>query len=294
MVSQAAQRHPRPLRGIAWMLLAALGSASMNGLIRSLTSEMHPFELAFFRSFFGLLLLLPLVWRAGFASIRTERIGLHALRGALNSVAMLAFFFALAITPLATVAALGFTSPLFATLLAALLLGERVGLARAIGLVLGFLGAVVIIRPGGDVGLGAVLVVLASAVWAAALVDIKILARTESSLAITVWAALFLTPVTLACALPFWVWVDLPTLLILGVIGGLGSLTQMSVAQAIREADASQVLPADFTKLLWASLIGYVAFAELPDGWTLAGAGLILLGVAQLTYVAGTAHRARV
>jgi drug/metabolite transporter (DMT)-like permease len=267
------------------MLLAAAASAVMNGLIRSLADEVHPFQIGFFRCLFGLLVLLPLVLRAGVGSLRTERLGLHALRGGLNAVAMLAFFFAVAITPLATVAALAFTSPLFATLLAALILRERVGRARALGLLLGFFGALVVIRPaGGEVGLGAVLVVASSAVWAAALIDIKVLARTESSVAITVWGALFLTPVTLVAALPFWVGVDTATLAILALIGALGSLTQVSLTQALREADASHVLPADFTKLIWATLIGLVAFGEIPDAWTLAGAGMILLGVAQLTY----------
>jgi drug/metabolite transporter (DMT)-like permease len=257
----------------------------MNGLIRSLSAEIHAFEIAFFRNLFGLLVLLPLVWRAGPASLRTKQFRLHALRGVLNAFAMLSFFYAVAITPLATVAALSFTTPLFATLLAALILAERVGAARAAGLALGFLGALVIIRPGlVAVSLGEVLVVVSSIAWAAALVDIKILGRTETSVTITVYAACFLTPITFLAALPFWTAVSFEQLVLLIAIGVFGSLTQLAVAQALREADASQVLPADFTKLIWASLIGYLAFAEVPDSWTFLGGAMIFAGIAQLTY----------
>jgi drug/metabolite transporter (DMT)-like permease len=271
------------LVGIAWMLLAACGSSVMNAVIRALSSDLHAFEIAFFRNLFGLLSLTPLLLRAGIGSLRTQKLGLHAMRGGLNAIAMLSFFMALGITPLAEVAALGFTAPLFATLLAAFVLGEAVGLRRVLALLAGFAGALVIIRPGFNaISLGAALVLVSSLAWAAALIDIKVLSRTESSLRITVYATLFLTPITLACALPFWRWPDFPELLLLAVVGGLGSLTQMSVAQAFRAADTSQVLPADFTKLIWATLIGWLVFAELPDLWTLGGGCLIFGSVAYI------------
>jgi drug/metabolite transporter (DMT)-like permease len=283
-VGEAAARVPGPVRGIAWMLIAAVSSASMNGLIRGLSAELHAFEIAFFRNLFGLLVLLPLVWRAGLESLRTRQFKLHALRGGLNAFAMLTFFYAVAITPLATVAALNFTTPLFATLLVALILGERVGRAKALGLALGFFGALVIIRPGlAPVSLGEVLVVISSLAWAMALVDIKVLSRTETSLTITVYAAFFLTPITFLCALPFWSPVSLSQLTLLAGVGAFGSLSQMCVAQALREADASYVLPADFTKLIWASLIGFLAFSEVPNVWTFVGAAMIFVGIAQLT-----------
>ncbi|MFO1068595.1 MAG: DMT family transporter [Geminicoccaceae bacterium] len=267
------------------MLLAALCSSSMNAMIRGTSAELHAFEIAFFRNLFGLVALVPMLLRAGAGSLKTSRFALHGLRGVLNAVAMLSFFYAVSITPLAEVAALAFTSPLFATILAALVLRDRVGPRRIIGLLVGFAGALVIIRPAtSGLSLGAGLIILSSVAWAAALVDIKILSRTETSLSITVYAALFLTPITLVAAIPFWQWPSLTQLLVLAVIGSLGSVTQMSIAQALRHGDTSQVMPADFTKLVWASLIGWLAFAEIPDVWVIVGGCMICGSVAYIAY----------
>lgn len=266
------------------MALAAFCSSVMNAVIQGLGASIHSFEIAFFRNLFGFMALVPLLFRAGPGALRTSKLPLHALRGILNAVAMLSFFYALAITPLAEVAALSFTSPLFATMLAVLLLGEQVGIRRVLGVVVGFAGALVIIRPGFEtVGLGTILLLLSALAWSAALIDIKVLSRSETSLSITLYATLFLTPITLVCALPFWTWPQLHEWLLLALVGGLGSTVQMSVAQAFHEADASQVLPMDFTKLIWAALIGWTVFAQPLDFWVLLGGAIIFSSV---TYIA--------
>lgn len=271
-------------RGVFFMLVAALGSAAMNALIRLVGAEIHPFEIAFFRNLFGLLVLVPVVLRAGFASLATRVPHLHVIRGVLNAVAMLLWFWGVTLTPLATVAALSFLAPLFATLLAALVLRERVGPRRLAAVLIGFGGALLVLRPGlQPPRLGEILVTSSSLAWAGALIDIKVLARSEPSVRITVYAALFLMPITLAFALPFWVWPDARALGLLFLIGAIGSLGQVAVAQAFREADATQVLPADFTKLVWSVLFGWVLFAERPDLFALSG-GTIIFGA--VLYVA--------
>ena len=278
---------PGPAQGMAWMLLAALASATMNGLIREIATDIHAFEIAFFRNLFGLVALTPLLLRVGTGAFRTRRLPLHALRGVLNAAAMLTFFLGLGMTPLATVAALSFTAPLFATLLAAVGLKERLSWERWLGLAVGFLGALVILRPGlTTVSLGEILIVASSVLWAAALIDIKVLARTESSLTITLYAAILLTPITGIFAFFFWTWPTPLAWALLMAVGACGTVSQLAVAQAFRNADATQVLPGDFTKLLWATLIGYLAFAEVPDMWVLLGAALIFVGIAHVTYAA--------
>ncbi len=283
----AARPHAsRPARGIFWMGTSAFASSSMNGMIREASADIHAFEVAFFRNVFGFLALLPMLLNSGVkATMRTSRPLLHACRGVLNAVAMLSFFYAVTVTPLSTVAALGFTAPLFAAVLAIPILGERPGWRRWAALAVGFLGALVIVRPGfHEVSLGMLMVLLSSAAWAGALIVIKILARTDSSLTITIYAALFLTPITLAAALLVWSAPAPLTWLLLVGIGIFGSLTQWSIAQAFHEADATVVLPLDFTKLLWASLIGYLFFAEIPDPLTLLGGCIILSSVVYVTY----------
>jgi len=123
---------PGPLRGALWMVLAAFSFAAMTTLIRKLSNEIHPFELAFFRSLFGLLFMLPWFLRAGFGALKTERLGLHGFRALVGLVAMLLWFLALSLMPIAEATALNFTAPLFATIGAAVFLGEK-GRARRWG-----------------------------------------------------------------------------------------------------------------------------------------------------------------
>lgn len=276
---------PSPLAGALMMALAAAAFSIMHATIRhlSVTGEMHPFEVALFRVVFGFLALAPVFLRQGMAPLRTRNLKLFALRGALNSAAMLMFFYSLSITPLATVAALGFTAPLFATLLAMLVLGEVVRLRRWTAILIGFAGTLIILRPGMiDVGLGPLLVIGSSVVWSVALMVIKVLTRTESSVTITAYASIFLTPVCLAAALPYWTWPGLEQLGWLAMIGVLGTVAQTAMNQSFKYADASAVLPMDFSKLIWAAAIGFALFGEIPDLWTWVGGALIF---ASATYI---------
>ena len=272
-----------PLAGVLMMAIAAVAFSVMHAGIRHVSAEMHPFEIAFFRVVFGFVALAPIFVRDGWAPLHTTKIRLFAIRGGLNAAAMLMFFYSLAITPLATVAALGFTAPLFATLLAMLFLGEVVRLRRWTAIILGFVGAMVILRPGViEVGLGPLLVLGSSVVWAVALMIIKVLTRTESSVTITAYASIFLAPVCLVAAIPFWVWPSLEQLIWLAAIGAIGTVAQTAMNQSFKLADASAVLPVDFSKLLWAAAIGYVAFGEVPDLWTWIGGAMIF---ASATYI---------
>jgi drug/metabolite transporter (DMT)-like permease len=115
------------LRGVGLMFLGTFFVAAMIGSIRHLSATLHPFEIALFRNLFAVVVVLPWFYRYGIAPLRTQRLGLHGLRALFNIVAMLAFFYAVSIAPLPEVTALGFSTPIFATLLAALVLGEVVG-----------------------------------------------------------------------------------------------------------------------------------------------------------------------
>ncbi|MCC7273818.1 MAG: DMT family transporter [Alphaproteobacteria bacterium] len=274
--SPVARRPPSVLRGILLMVLATAAFMAMQGAIRFLTFELPPFVIAFYRNFGSLLILAPWTLRMGLHSWRAARPGVHLLRGGINVVSMLCQFTALSMTPLAEVTALSFTAPLFATLGATLFLGEKMRLRRWTALAVGFVGALVILRPGfAEVGAGPLLAVFASALWATALLIIKLQARTDSSLTITLYMALVMTPLSLLAALPWWVWPDPRQLAWLAAVAALGTLGQMALAQSFREADATAVMPFDFLKLLWAAAIGFVAFGEMPDAWTWTGGAVI-------------------
>ena len=255
------------------MFVATISVVGMNVSIRAVADTIHIFEIAFFRNAFAVLIFVPVLFRTEANPFRTRKFGLLGLRAVLNIVAMFAFFYALTLIPLTEVTALSFTTPLFATLLAIILLRESMSGRRWVGIVVGLLGALIILRPGFQtVGLGSIMVLLSSGVWACALMCIKVLTRTESALTIALYAALMQVPVAFAASLFVWVWPSGWELALLAIIGGLGGFAQICLSQAFRDADTTLVLPVDFTKLIWAGLAGFLLFGEVPDIWTVIGA----------------------
>ncbi|MDP6803771.1 MAG: DMT family transporter [Rhodospirillales bacterium] len=270
---------------MAFMLLASLAVAAMNACVRHVSGELHPFEIAFFRSLFGLAVLAPILIRLGFAPFRTRKLHVHAVRGALIAASMMTGFWGLSLVPLAKFTALFFSAPLFGTVLAWIALREKVRFPRLVALAVGFAGTLIILRPGGSgFDPGTVLAVMAAALWGVGMIVIKVLARTESNVTITVYVYLFVTPIAFVAALGFWQTPTIEQLAWLALIGAFGTTVHMSLAQAFRDADVTAVLPLEFTKLIWASAIGFAAFAEIPDLWTWVGGGVIFSSAAFIAH----------
>ena len=195
------------MRGIALMVVSTLAFSSMHATIKHVSGEVDTFMIVFFRNLFGFVALMPLFIRHGLAPLRTQRLGTHALRVTINFASMAMFFYALSITPLAEVAALTFSAPIFATFLAIFFFKETVGVTRWAAIFLGFLGTVVILRPGFEqVSLGAVLALSAAMTWGTAIMIIKSLGKTDSALTITAYMVLLLIPISLVPALFVWEW----------------------------------------------------------------------------------------
>ncbi len=267
------------------MLLCGLSMSAMHASIRHVSAGMHPFEIAFFRLVFGLLPLLPWFIKLGWSPLRTKRPGMIIFRGVLNLVCMLAFFVALAITPLAEVTVLVFTAPIFATMLAVFVFGEKVGLLRWGAIGFGFLGAVVVLRPGFEaVSPGSALALFAAIIWGVCLIIIKSLGKTDSSLTITVYMSLVMAPLSLLPALLVWQWPTAGQFLWLAAIGVFGGIGQMAMAEALRIGDTHVVMPIDFVRLIWISAIAYVVFAEVPGFYTWLGGAMIFAATAFITW----------
>ena len=279
-----AGRLSKNALGMMLMGIAGLCLTIMHVSVRLIPGDLHAFEVVFIRNSIGLSLLLGWYARNGLGVLRTRRLGLHALRGVLQLLSMVTFFSGLFTTPLAEVNALGFTAPLFATAIAVLFLRESLPPHRLVALVLGVVGTLIIVRPGfGEISTGALLILASSLFWGLTLVVIKILSRTETTATTIVYMGLFLTPLSLFFALPFWQW---PTLEQLGWLVGiavLGNAAHMALNQSFRMAEATAVLPLDFFKLLWGSLWGFLFFAEIPDPLTWLGGTVIF---ASTTYLA--------
>lgn len=269
-------RQTPAFRGIFLMCVSTVAFSVMHGLVRFVSEVLPSFQIAFFRNLFGFVFLLPLLVRSRFTLLRTNRLGLHALRGVINIGAMLMFFTALSISPLAKVTALSFTAPIFMAVLAVLVLGERFRMYRWGAIFMGFVGMLIILRPGLiAIDLGALLVTGAAALWAVAMILIKILSRTESSLTIVAYMGIFLGAFSILPAL--WVWqpFGMATLWWMVLIGLFGTVAQMSLSQSLKETDPSALMPFDFLKLIWTALIGAWFFAETPDVFTWIGATVI-------------------
>lgn len=257
----------------------------MHALVAKASQEVPPVEVAFFRNLFGFLVLLPAIIRSRFVAFRTTKLHLHAIRGVLNSTSMMMFFTALAITPLAEATALSYTAPLFMTIGAVLVLHEKIHARRMVALAIGFLGALIVLRPGMvPIGLGPVLVIASTVLWAGSMLDIKILARTDSSLTIATYMTVFLMPITLVAALFVWQWPTWEQLGIMFLLGACGSAGHMLFTEAFRHGDTTALMPLDFTKLIWASIIGFFFFGQMPDMWTWIGGTVIFASATYLSY----------
>ncbi len=275
---------PAATRAGLWMVGFCASFAGLTAIIRHVSGELHPVEIAFFRNAFGLLFILPWLARAGLGSLRTRRLGLHALRAGTGTLAMIFLFTALAWMPLAEATALTFTAPLFATAGAALVLGERVRLRRWSATLVGFAGTLVILRPGAEaVTPAAAAALAASAFIAASMLAVKALSRTEHPNAIVLYMGLLMTPLSLVPALFVWTWPEPATWGWLALLGLVAMVGQLMMARAFAAADASAVLPFDFARLVFVALFGFALFGERPDAWTWVGAGII---VAATVYIA--------
>lgn len=257
----------------------------MHALVARVSQEVPPIEVAFFRNVFGFLVLLPAIVRSRFTAFKTTKLHLHALRGVLNSTSMMMFFTALAITPLAEATALSYTAPLFMTIGAVLILHEKIHVRRIAALVFGFVGALIVLRPGMvPIGLGPILVIASTVLWAGSMLDIKILARTDSSLTIATYMTVFLMPITLVAALFVWQWPTWEQLGVMFLLGACGSAGHMLFTEAFRHGDTTALMPIDFTKLIWASIIGFLFFGQTPDMWTWVGGTVIFASATYLSY----------
>ena len=278
-------------RGILLMFVATICFSLMHALIRYMANELHPFQLAFCRNGFGLLVVLPWLIRFGFAPLKTRRLGLHAVRSCINVMAMLMFFYAVSITPLAEVAALSFTAPIFATVLAIVVLKEVVGLRRWGAIFFGFCGTLVLLRPGFEaVSDGQLLVVLSACLWACALIVIKILGRTESSITIITYLILLMVPLSAVPALMVWSRPSVEQLAIMAVMGILGTFGQLLMTEALKAGDTNVVMPIDFFKMIWAVLLGFFIFGEVVEITTWVGGAMIF---GSITYIAYREHKVR-
>ena len=276
-ITQTWEALPANLRGALWMVLAAVILTVMGALVKYLGRELHSFQIVFFRCLIAVIFLLPFIAHAGFRSLATRRPGMHLLRTAMGITAMFCVFYAFSHMPFAEAMAIIFSRPLFSVILAFFLLGETVGWHRAAAAIVGFLGVVMMVKPGTAAFDPVSLVAVAAAVLAGSIaIVVKKLSRTETTTTIVMWFAVGGTIISFVPMLFVW---SAPTLAQWGflvLIGVLGVAGQASLTRAFSTGETSFVVPFDYTRLVLAALLGLLIFREIPDAWAIIGAVVIV------------------
>ncbi len=266
-----------PMRGILWMLLVMMMFASMDATAKYLTQYYPVAEVVWARYTIHVLLLILLLNRRIPKLMVTQHLYLQLVRSLLLFLTTGLFFTGLSYLALVDASVIMFMSPLFVTAMAAPLLGEHVGVRRWVGVFVGFLGALVVIRPGiGSVHWAAVFPLTAAGSYALYQVATRRLGHADSALTTLCYSALF-GAVVMSLVVPFvFVMPDLADaglMLLLGMIGGLG---HFALIKSLQSAPVSVVAPFGYTSLIWSTSYGYLLFADLPDRWTLTGAFIIV------------------
>lgn len=262
-------------KGAWWMIAAAAALTAMAICIRYLPAY-SVLLMIFLRNVINLFLMAPSLFRQGKAVFQTERLGTHALRNAFLYSGNVAWFFGVTKIALADVASLQFTSPLFTAIIAAAFLGERIGGHRLIAILVGFAGALIIIRPGIiPVNIGTLSILLAAFLYSCAHVVTKRLSDTESGSTVVFYMSVTILVYSAIPAFFVWqtpTWADMPAMIGLGITG---YATHYCITRSLAVGDASFVIVFDFMRLPFSALLGWLLFTEILDGWTAAGALII-------------------
>ena len=269
---------PGNFRGILWLTAGVLILSCVSVLVKLLGSSFHTIEIVFFRYLVGFIILIPIFLRMGWKNLRTERLPLHLLRMSLAFVGQVLVFLSVIYLPLADATAFMFTKPIFTAVAAVLILHETITKRRWYLTALGFGGVLIMLRPGaGGVDIIALLAVGAAAIWGVANVLIRMLSRTEPTTRILFYYHVGGVTVFLGPAIWFW---QTPTNLELLILIGIGIGTTVCMFcyfRAFAVGEANAVAPAEYTGLVYAAILGYFIFAELPSTWVASGA-LVIIG----------------
>lgn len=282
-----------PAAGIFWMCTATLVSSISGGMVRELAGEIPTLELVMFRNLIALAVLIPIVRRQGVGLPQRSQVPLYALRILFAYGALVLLFFALARMPIADVYALQYTVPLFTILLAVLILKQKADAHSWGACIVGFVGTLIVMRPGIiEITLASAAALSTALMHAGNNTTIKLLSRRDNPEAITLWTNIGMLPLSLIPALFLWV---TPTAaqwpLVLGV-GLISSAGGYCFTRAVAAADARIVQPFQFSRMIFATAIGWIMFSELPDVWTWTGAAVIFSASYYVVYREARARRA--
>lgn len=270
---------------IGLTVLAMACFAAMSTCIRALAGEVPSTQMVLLRNVLSLCMMAALIGWQRKSLFETARLRGHMLRASLGFFAMELWFYGLTLLPVTLATALSFTTPVFGTMAAMWLLKEHAGWRRWSAIAVSFVGVLVILRPGMEgVSPAAGVVLVSSCLMALSGVAVKSLTRTEPPETIVFYMALFMTPLSLPLGVWAWQPVSAHAWLLITAIAFGSTLAQLLMARAFKQADMVTLLPFDFLRLVFTAALAYLWFGEVLDGWTLAGAGIILASAVYIVH----------
>ncbi len=273
-------KNSTTLQGIVWMVLSTLLFVAMNGIVRYLGGALPAAEAAFIRYFMGTLFILPMVIKNWPGRISSNDTKLFVLRGLFHGIGVGLWFYAMANIPIAEVVAIGYVSPIFIFIGAALFLGEGLQMHRLFGIFCGLLGTMIILRPGfQEINLGQLAQLCAAPLFAASFVIAKKLTQTQSSTVIVGMLSLGCTITLIPATIIQWQTPTLAQFLWLTLTAGIATLGHYALTRAFQAAPITLTQPLNFLQLVWATILGVLMFSDPLDPFVLTG-GAIILGAA--------------
>jgi len=265
---------------IPLIILSVFFSAAMSVLIKLAQQDTNVFTAAFLRFFFGVMVLSPIFIKTKLNVFKTSHLKVHFLRVLINYPSMLLFFYGINFVTIEKANSLTFIVPFIATILAVIFLKEKIYVYRIFALVLGFIGMLIIIRPGMiEVSYGVYMILISSFLWAVMIIITKILSKDESAITILSYQYLLMFIISFVFALFNWQTPSQETLLYLFLAGLSGTIFHLTLYQAYKLVDVSLVQPYSFLVLVFASILGYFVFDEVPDIYTWIGTSIIFVGI---------------
>ena len=276
------------------MILAGLLFVAVTVTVRHLGSDMPAVEAAFIRYLFGLLMLAPLFFKIRWRQITRQSLGVYVLRGLAHGFAVMLWFYAMARIPIAEVTAIGYTTPIFTAIGAVILFHERIHARRILAIAVGFVGTLIILRPGIiSIETGSIAQLIAAPCFAVSFLLTKKLTRVADSGEILVMLSIFCTLTLLPGALMHWRTPELSELGWLLLVAVFATAGHYALTRSIAHAPLTVTQPFSFLQLVWAIFFGYVLFSEVPDVWVCIGGGVIVAAVSYLTHREAIAARRR-
>ena len=267
------------------IIISIIFGTLMGTFIKLAQEELNVFTTGFLRFFFGFLIIIPYIFKTKFEVFSTKNLKIHILRSALNLPAMLLGFAALAMLPLEKMTAIHFIVPIIVTILAVIFLKEKIYLYRSIALVMGFLGMLIILRPGIiDISIGIYMALISSLIWSVVIILTKKVSKDDSAITILSHQYVYMSLFSFPLVIYFWDQPSLKTIIFILCAAMSGTILHIALNHAYKLVDVTMTQPYSFLGLVVSSIIGYFVFSDKPDFYTWLGASVIFCGVLLISY----------